>query len=141
MQSKGSVVWKGGFKDGRGSISTASGALKNAAYSVGSRFEGGAGTNPEELIAAAHAACFSMALSLLLGNAGLKPESIETSATVSLDKAGEGFEISASHLQVVARIPGADEATFQRIAQQAEQGCPVSKVLKARISMDARLAS
>jgi osmotically inducible protein OsmC len=141
MQSKGSVVWKGGFKDGRGSISTASGALKDAAYSVGSRFEGDRGTSPEELIAAAHAACFSMALSLLLGNAGLKPESIETSATVSLDKAGEGFEISASHLQVVARIPGADEATFQRIAEQAEQGCPVSKVLKARISMDARLAS
>ena len=140
MQSKGSAVWKGGFKDGRGSISTASGALKDAGYSVGSRFEGGSGTNPEELIAAAHAACFSMALSLLLGNEGLKPESIETTSTVSLDKAGEGYEISSSHLQVVARIPGTDDATFQRIARQAEQGCPVSKVLKARISMDARLA-
>src|SRR5690348_14751781 len=105
MQSKGSAVWKGGFKDGRGSISTASGALKDAGYSVGSRFEGGSGTNPEELIAAAHAACFSMALSLLLGNEGLTPESIETTSTVSLDKAGEGFEISSSHLQVVARIP------------------------------------
>ena len=141
MQSKGSAVWKGGFKDGRGTISTASGALKQASYSVGSRFEGGSGTNPEELIAAAHAACFSMALSLLLGNAGITPESIETAATVSLDKAGEGFEISSSHLQVVARIPGTDETTFQRIARQAEQGCPVSKVLKARISMDARLES
>jgi osmotically inducible protein OsmC len=141
MQSKGSAVWKGGFKDGRGSISTASGALKDSGYSVNSRFEGGSGTNPEELIAAAHAACFSMALSLLLGNEGLKPESIETSATVSLDKAGDGFEISSSHLQVVARIPDADDATFQRIARQAEQGCPVSKVLKARISMDARLES
>lgn len=140
MQSKGSAVWKGGFKDGRGSISTASGALKDAGYSVGSRFEGGSGTNPEELIAAAHAACFSMALSLLLGNEGLKPESIETTSTVSLDKAGEGFEISSSHLQVVARIPATDDATFQRIARLAEQGCPVSKVLKARISMDARLA-
>ncbi|MGN6312954.1 MAG: OsmC family protein [Rhodanobacteraceae bacterium] len=140
MQSKGSAVWKGGFKDGRGSISTASGALKDAGYSVGSRFEGDSGTNPEELIAAAHAACFSMALSLLLGTEGLKPESIETSATVSLDKVGEGFEISSSHLQVVARIPGADDAMFQRIARQAEQGCPVSKVLKANISMDARLA-
>ena len=141
MQSKGSAVWRGGFKDGRGSISTASGALKDAGYSVGSRFEGGSGTNPEELIAAAHAACFSMALSLLLGNEGLKPESIETRATVSLDKAGEGFEISSSHLQVVARVPGTDETTFQQIAKQAEEGCPVSKVLKARISMDARLAS
>lgn len=141
MQSKGSAVWKGGFKDGRGSISTASGALKDSGYSVNSRFEGGSGTNPEELIAAAHAACFSMALSLLLGNEGLKPESIETSATVSLDKAGDGFEISSSHLQVVARIPDADDATFQRIAEQAEQGCPVSKVLKARVSMDARLAA
>lgn len=141
MQSKGAAVWKGGFKDGRGSIATASGALQDAGYSVGSRFEGGSGTSPEELIAAAHAACFSMALSLLLGNAGIKPESIETTATVSLDKAGEGFEISSSHLQVVARIPGTDDATFQRIARQAEQGCPVSKVLKARISMDARLAS
>jgi osmotically inducible protein OsmC len=141
MQSKGSAVWKGGFKDGRGSISTASGALKDSGYSVNSRFEGGSGTNPEELVAAAHAACFSMALSLLLGNEGLKPESIETSATVSLDKAGDGFEISSSHLQVVARIPDADDATFQRIARQAEQGCPVSKVLKARVSMDARLAA
>ena len=141
MQSKGSAIWKGGFKDGHGSISTASGALQDEGYSVGSRFEGDKGTSPEELIAAAHAACFSMALSLLLGNEGLKPESIETRATVSLDKAGEGFEISSSNLQVVARIPGADEATFQRIARMAEQGCPVSKVLKARIGMDARLAS
>jgi lipoyl-dependent peroxiredoxin len=141
MQSKGSAVWKGGFKEGRGSISTASGALKQAGYSVGSRFEGGTGTSPEELIAAAHAACFSMALSLLLGNAGITPESIETTATVSLDKSGDGFEISSSRLDVVARIPGTDDATFQRIAKQAEQGCPVSKVLKARISMDARLQS
>ena len=141
MQSKGSAVWNGGFKDGRGSISTASGALKQAGYSVGARFEGGSGTSPEELIAAAHAACFSMALSLLLGNAGITPESIETTATVSLDKAGDGFEISSSKLDVVARIPGTDDATFQRIAKQAEQGCPVSKVLKASISMEARLES
>lgn len=141
MQSKGSAIWKGGFEDGRGSISTASGALKDEGYSAGSRFEGDKGTNPEELIAAAHAACFSMALSLLLGNEGIKPESIETSATVSLEKAGGGFEIASSHLQVVARIPGTDEVTFQRIAKMAEQGCPVSKVLKASISMDARLAS
>jgi osmotically inducible protein OsmC len=139
MQSKGSAKWKGGFKDGRGSISTASGALQDESYSVGSRFEGEKGTNPEELIAAAHAACFSMALSLLLGKAGMSPESIETSATVTLDKAGDGFEITSSHLDVSARIPGADQAKFLEVARQAEQGCPVSKVLKARISMDARL--
>ncbi|MBS0431637.1 MAG: OsmC family protein [Proteobacteria bacterium] len=139
MKSKGSAIWKGSFKDGRGSISTASGVLKDEGYSVGSRFEGDKGTNPEELIAAAHAACFSMALSLLLGKAGLQPESIETTATVSLDKAGDGFEISASHLDVSARIPGADRAKFLEVAKQAEQGCPVSKVLKAKISMDAKL--
>ncbi|HJU07303.1 MAG TPA: OsmC family protein [Rhodanobacteraceae bacterium] len=139
MQSKGSAKWQGGFKDGRGSISTASGALKDEGYSVGSRFEGDKGTNPEELIAAAHAACFSMALSLLLGKTGMDPQSIETSATVTLDKAGDGFEITSSHLDVIARIPGADQAKFLEVAKQAEQGCPVSKVLKARISMDARL--
>ncbi len=140
MQSKSSAVWKGSFKDGRGSISTASGALKGAGYSVGSRFEGDKGTNPEELIAAAHAACFSMALALLLGKAGMHPESIETGATVTLDKVGDGFEITASHLDVTARIPGADPAQFLEVARQAETGCPVSKVLKARVSMDARLA-
>lgn len=139
MQSRGSAVWKGGFKDGRGSISTASGVLSDEGYSVGSRFEGDTGTSPEELIAAAHAACFSMALSLLLGKSGLQPESIRTTATISLDKAGDGFEISTSHLDVVAKVPGADEAAFQKIAEQAEHGCPVSKVLKAKISMNARL--
>ena len=139
MQSKGSAVWKGGFRDGRGSISTASGALEDEGYSVASRFEGDKGSNPEELIAAAHAACFSMALSLLLGKAGLDPETIETGATVTLDKVGDGFEITSSHLDVRARIPGADQAAFLEVAKQAEQGCPVSKVLKARISMDARL--
>ncbi|HJU26821.1 MAG TPA: OsmC family protein [Rhodanobacteraceae bacterium] len=130
---------EGGFRDGRGSISTASGALEDEGYSVASRFEGDKGTNPEELIAAAHAACFSMALSLLLGKAGLDPETIETGATVTLDKVGDGFEITSSHLDVRARIPGADQAAFLEVAKQAEQGCPVSKVLKARISMDARL--
>ena len=139
MQSKGSAVWKGGFRNGRGSISTASGALEDEGYSVASRFEGDKGTNPEELIAAAHAACFSMALSLLLSKAGLDPETIETAATVTLDKVGDGFEITASHLDVGARIPGADQAKFLEVAKQAEQGCPVSKVLRARISMDARL--
>ncbi len=139
MQSKGSAKWQGGFKDGRGSVSTASGALKDEGYSVGSRFEGDKGTNPEELIAAAHAACFSMALSLLLGKADMNPESIETVATVTLDKAGDGFEITSSHLDVTARIPGADQSKFLEVAKQAESGCPVSKVLKARISMDAKL--
>ena len=139
MQSKGSATWKGGFKDGHGAIATASGALKDEGYSVGSRFEGDKGTNPEELIAAAHAACFSMALSLLLGNAGMNPQSIETRATVTLDKVGDGFEITAAHLDVGARVPGADRAKFLEVAKQAEQGCPVSKVLKARISMDAKL--
>ncbi|MER3546898.1 MAG: OsmC family peroxiredoxin [Rhodanobacteraceae bacterium] len=141
MQSKGSAKWQGGFRDGRGAISTASGALKDEGYSVGSRFEGDKGTNPEELIAAAHAACFSMALSLLLGKAGMNPESIETNVTITLDKVGEGFEISASHLDVRARIPGADQAKFLEVAKQAEQGCPVSKVLKAKISMDAKLVA
>ncbi|MGH8212112.1 MAG: OsmC family protein [Rhodanobacteraceae bacterium] len=139
MQSKGSAEWKGGFKDGRGTISTASGALKDEGYSVGSRFEGDKGTSPEELIAAAHAACFSMALSLLLGKEGMDPDSIQTSATVTLEKIGDGFEITSSHLDVSARIPGADRAKFMEVAKQADQGCPVSKVLKAPIGMDARL--
>lgn len=139
MQSKASVVWDGGFKDGHGAISTASGALKDAGYSVGSRFEDDTGTNPEELIAAAHAACFSMALSLMLEKAGMKPESIRTRATVTLNKAGDGFEIASSHLDVTARIPGADDAAFQNVADKAKQGCPVSKLLNAEIQMQARL--
>ncbi|MEO6969014.1 MAG: OsmC family protein [Rhodanobacteraceae bacterium] len=139
MDSKGSAVWKGGFKDGHGLISAASGVLKDVGYSVGSRFEGDKGTNPEELIAAAHAACFSMALSLMLEKAGMKPESIQTRATVTLNKAGDGFEIAASHLDVTAKVPGADEASFREVAGKASRDCPVSKVLKARIDMDARL--
>lgn len=141
MQSKASVIWKGGFKGGHGAISTASGVLKDAVYSVGSRFEGDTGTSPEELIAAAHAACFSMALSLMLEKAGMHPASIQTRATVTLNKAGDGFEIAGSHLDVTARVPGADEAVFQDIAGKAGQGCPVSKVLKAKIDMEARLES
>jgi len=139
MNKKGSAVWNGGFKDGSGSISTETGALKAAPYGVKSRFENGPGTNPEELIGAAHAGCFSMALALMLSQAGLTPEKIETEATVTLDKAGEGFEISASHLKVRARIPGIDRARFDQIANQAKAGCPVSKLLKAKITMDAAL--
>jgi osmotically inducible protein OsmC len=139
MIKKAWAVWKGGIKDGGGTLSTESGVLKEAPYGFKSRFEGGKGTNPEELIGAAHAGCFSMAFSLMLGQAGLTPERIETHAEVTLDKVGEGFEITASHLNVVAKIPGADQATFQEIANKAKAGCPVSKLFKAKITMDAKL--
>jgi osmotically inducible protein OsmC len=141
MIKNASAVWRGGIKDGGGTISTETGVLKEAPYGFKARFEHGPGTNPEELIGAAHAGCFSMALSLMLGEAGLKPDQIDTKAAVTLDKVGEGFEITASHLTVVARIPGADEAKFMEIANKAKAGCPVSKVLKANITMDARLES
>jgi osmotically inducible protein OsmC len=141
MKKQGWAVWKGGIKDGGGTISTESGVLKEAPYGFKSRFEGGKGTNPEELIGAAHAGCFSMALSLMLGQAGLTPTQIETHAEVTLDKVGEGFEITASHLRVVATTPGADQAKFEEIANKAKAGCPVSKLLKAKITMDAKLAS
>jgi osmotically inducible protein OsmC len=139
MIKKASAVWKGGFKDGTGIISTETGALNAAPYGVKSRFENGKGTNPEELLGAAHAGCFSMALALMLSEAGLTAESIETRAAVTLEKVGEGFEITSSHLDVVAKIPGADSEKFAQIANKAKVGCPVSKVLKAAISMDAKL--
>lgn len=139
MKKTASAVWKGGFKDGKGVISTESGALQNAPYGFNTRFEGAKGTNPEELIGAAHAGCFSMALSVQLGLAQLTAESIETEAAVTLEKQGDGFAITAVHLNVTARIPGADEQGFQKAAQAAKEGCPVSKVLNAQISMDARL--
>jgi osmotically inducible protein OsmC len=141
MIRKAEAVWKGGLKDGSGTLSTASGVLDATTYGFASRFESGKGTNPEELIAAAHAGCFSMALSAMLGNAGLKPDSIETRAEVGLEKVGEGFEITTSHLTVVARVPGASADTFAALAQKAKEGCPVSKLMKARITMDAKLAS
>lgn len=141
MIKKASAVWKGGIKDGGGTISTETGVLKEAPYGFKARFESGPGTNPEELIGAAHAGCFSMALSLMLGEAGLKPERIETHAAVTLEKVGSGFEITSSHLDVVAKIPGADRAKFEEIANKAKTGCPVSKLLKARITMDAKLES
>jgi osmotically inducible protein OsmC len=139
MIKNASAVWRGGIKDGGGTISTETGVLRDAPYGFKSRFENGPGTNPEELIGAAHAGCFSMALSLMLGEAGLKPEQIDTKAAVTLDKVGDGFEITASHLTVVARIPGADQAKFMEIAGKAKAGCPVSKLMKANITMDARL--
>jgi len=141
MKKKAFAVWKGGIKDGGGTISTETGVLKEAPYGFKSRFEGGKGTNPEELIGAAHAGCFSMALSLMLGEAGLTAERIETTAEVTLEKIGQGFEITASHLSVVAIVPGADEARFEDIANKAKDGCPVSKLLNTRITMDAKLAS
>ena len=139
MKRKGSAVWRGGLKDGKGIVSTDSGVLANTQYSFSTRFEDGKGTNPEELIAAAHAGCFSMALSAQLGGAGITPEQIQTTATVSLDKTDGGFAITAIHLDVVAKIPGGDKQAFETAANNAKSGCPVSKVLNATITMDARL--
>jgi len=139
MQRKASAVWKGGLKDGKGTISSDNGVLANTQYSFSTRFEDGKGTNPEELIAAAHAGCFSMALSAQLGTLGLTPASIRTSASVSLDKLDDGFAITAVHLVVKASVPGADAAQFATAANNAKAGCPVSKVLKATITMDATL--
>jgi osmotically inducible protein OsmC len=141
MIKKAWAVWQGGIKDGGGTISTETGVLDEAPYGFKSRFENGKGTNPEELIGAAHAGCFSMALSKMLGDAGLTPERIETRAAVTLDKVGEGFEITSSHLDVTAKVPGADQAKFEEIANKAKAGCPVSKLLKANITMSAKLES
>ena len=141
MKRSASAEWKGGLKDGKGSISTDSTVLNNTQYSFGTRFEKGVGTNPEELIAAAHAGCFSMALSAQLGAAGMKAESIKTKATITLDQVEGGFAITASHLDVVVKIPGADKAAFETAANNAKAGCPVSKVLNAKITMDAKLES
>jgi lipoyl-dependent peroxiredoxin len=139
MQRKASAIWKGGLKDGKGAISAPGGVLKDTPYSFTTRFENAPGTNPEELIAAAHAGCFSMALSAQLGGANLTPESISTTVTLSLDKLDSGWTITASHIEVVGKVPGADAATFQKYAEAAEKGCPVSKVLNAKITMNAKL--
>jgi len=139
MQRKASAIWKGGLKDGKGSVSSASTVLNNTPYSFSTRFENTPGTNPEELIAAAHAACFSMALSAQLGTANLTPSSIETSATLTMEKLDAGWTITAVHLDVVGKVPGADNAKFQELAGNAKAGCPVSKVLNAKITMDAKL--
>jgi len=139
MQRKASAIWKGGLKDGKGSVSSASTVLNNTPYSFSTRFENTPGTNPEELIAAAHAACFSMALSAQLGTANLTPSSIETSATLTMEQLEPGWTITAVHLDVVGKVPGADDAKFQELAGNAKAGCPVSKVLNAKITMTAKL--
>jgi osmotically inducible protein OsmC len=139
MKRNASAVWTGGLKDGRGIISSDSGVLSDTQYSFSTRFENGKGTNPEELIASAHAGCFSMALSAQLGTMGLTPERIATTASVSLDKVGDGFAITAVHLTVKAKVPGADAPQFQTAANNAKAGCPVSKVLNATITMEATL--
>lgn len=141
MLRKATAVWSGGLKDGNGKISTDSGVLKDTQYSFSTRFEDGVGTNPEELIAAAHAGCFSMALSGQLGNAGMTAESINTTAEVRLEKLDSGFAITKIHLTVRANIPGADNEAFMTAANNAKAGCPVSKVLNAEITMDAALES
>jgi lipoyl-dependent peroxiredoxin len=141
MDRKASAVWSGGLKDGKGTLSTASGVLKETQYSFSARFENGAGTNPEELLAAAHAGCFTMALSGQLGKAGLTAQKLETTATVTLAKDGEGFSISKSHLDLVAHIAGADQAKFDEAVENAETGCPVSKLFKAEITVSAKLVA
>src|SRR5947209_7431449 len=139
MQRKASAVWKGGLKDGKGAVSATSGVLSNTPYSFTTRFEDAPGTNPEELIAAAHASCFSMALSAQLGGANLTPESINTTANLKMEKLEAGWAITAIHLDVSARVPKADDAAFQKAANDAKAGCPVSKVLNAKITMTAKL--
>lgn len=135
---KGSAHWEGSIKEGQGSVSTESGALKEHPYGFKARFEGGKGTNPEEILGAAHAACFSMALSLMLGEAGFTPTSIDTTAAVSLDKDGDGFSITAVHLDTKVAIADIDQETFDRIVNQAKTGCPVSKLFNANITMEAQ---
>lgn len=138
---KASAHWEGDLKSGIGSISTETGVLREAPYGFKARFEGGKGTNPEELIGAAHAGCFSMALSMILGNANLKADSIDTTADVTLDQVDGGFAITAVHLTLKAKIPGATQEQFEKLTNDAKEGCPVSKVLNAKITLDATLLS
>ena len=139
IKKTASAHWEGDVKTGIGSISTETGVLNKAPYGFKARFEGGKGTNPEELIGAAHAGCFSMALSMILGEAGLKPDSIDTQAEVSLDKVEGGYGITAGHLTLKAKVPGATQAQFEEATKKAKEGCPVSKVLNAKITLDATL--
>jgi len=141
MKRTGSAVWQGGLKDGKGTVSTESGVLASVPYSFAKRFGDEKGTNPEELIGAAHASCFAMALSLVLGEAGMTAEEIAASAAVTVEPADGGFAITKVHLSVRARIPGASDEAFQKAAAGAKAGCPVSKVLNAEITMDATLES
>jgi osmotically inducible protein OsmC len=140
MKRSASAVWSGGLKDGKGTVSASSGVLSNVPYNFNMRFENEKGTNPEELVAAAHAACFSMALSMILGDAGMTAENIATKATVSLEQTQGGFAVTSSHLETTVKIPNADKAAFQKAVEAAKNGCPISKLLNATITMDAKLA-
>src|SRR2546428_8192832 len=139
VKRKASAAWQGGLKDGKGTISTDSGVLSNVAYSFSRRFENEPGTNPEELIAAAHASCFAMATSAQLGNAGITTQSISATATVALEKVGDGFAVTTSHLDVTIKAPGADRAKVQTAAENAKGECPISKLLNAKISMELKI--
>jgi len=138
MKSKASAVWQGGLKDGKGEVSADSGVLSHVPYTFGTRFEGQKGTNPEELIAAAHAACFAMALSAQLGEAGVTARRIAASATVSLDKTETGFAVTSSRLEVTVQAPGANRAAVEKAAENAKAGCPISKLLNTKITMEAQ---
>jgi osmotically inducible protein OsmC len=139
MKRKASAAWRGDLKGGKGTISTESGVLKETQYSFSTRFENGVGTNPEELIAAAHAGCFSMAFSAELGKAGIAPESIATTATITMEKTEAGFTVTQSHLDVTAKVAGMDRSKVHEIANTAKAGCPISRLLKASITMDVKL--
>ncbi len=141
IKRRGSAAWQGGIKDGKGNISTESGALKEYPYGFSSRFEGQKGSNPEELIGAAHASCFTMALSLILGEAKLTAERMDTTAEFTLEQVEGGFAITAIHLTLKAKVPGADQATFEQLAGKAKAGCPVSKLFNTNITLDASLVS
>lgn len=139
MQRAANAQWKGGLRDGKGTITTASGVLSNTQYSFSTRFESGKGTNPEELVAAAHAGCFTMALSAELGKASITPESIETKCTVTFEKTDSGFTVTESHLDVVAKIPGSNKAAFDKATADAKAGCPISRLLNTKITLNANL--
>ena len=139
MQRNASAHWTGGLKDGKGTLTAPGGVLKNTPYSFHTRFESEPGTNPEELIAAAHAGCFTMALSAQLGNAGMTAQALDTTASVTLEKTDAGFTITAVHLQVKAKIPGADKSKFDAAAKNAKEGCPISRLLNTKITLDAKL--
>jgi lipoyl-dependent peroxiredoxin len=139
MERTASAQWTGDLNSGGGTLSTASGVLSSTPYSFKSRFEQGSGTNPEELLAAAHAGCFTMALSLMLGQAGMKPESLTTTCRIRLEKDGEGFAITRSHLELKAKVPGAKKEDFEKAVHQAKTGCPVSKLFDTEITLDAKL--
>jgi osmotically inducible protein OsmC len=139
MERKATAVWRGDVGSGRGALSTQSSSLHEAQYSFGTRFENGVGSNPEELLAAAHAGCFAMAVSSQLGKIGLRPERLEATATITFEKVGGHFAITKSHLDLLAEVPGASQVKFDAAVNAAQTGCPVSRLFKAEISVDARL--